>query len=65
MGSKKRYSKPTDNAKDLYKRLQVEIVKLFKKNWDKIKNDKIVPFEQDLKKVNCKSKKVEQYDRID
>ena len=27
----------TDNAKDLYKRLQLEIVKLFKKNWQKIK----------------------------
>ena len=36
--------------KDLYIRLQVEIVKLFKKNWDKIKNNKIVPFEQGTKK---------------
>ena len=63
---KKVVSKPTDNAKDLYIRLQVEIVKLFKKNWDKIKNNKIIPFEQEHKKVNLKAKKdVEQYDRID
>ena len=63
---KKVVSKPTDNAKDLYIRLQVEIVKLFKKNWDKIKNDKIVPFEQGTKKSKFKSKKdVEQYDHID
>ena len=65
MGSKVN-SKPTDNAKDLYKRLQVEIVKLFKKNWDKIKNNKIINFEQEQKKSKYKSKKdVEQYDRID
>ena len=38
---KKVSSEPTDDAKDLYKRLQIEIVNLFKKNWKKIKNDEI------------------------
>ena len=57
---------PTDNAKDLYKRLQLEIVKLFKKNWKKIKNDKIKPFKQRKRYSSFKKKEdVNKYDHID
>ena len=63
---KKVNSKPTDDAKDLYKRLQSEIVKLFKKNWENIKNDKILSFEQIKVNNSFKNKKdVSQYDCID
>ena len=56
----------TDNAKDLYKRLQLEIVKLFKKNWKKIKNDQIKPYNQRKKNSSFKKKAdVNKYDHID
>ena len=59
-------SKPTDNAKDLYIRLQNEIVKLFKENWKDIQNDKIKSFNQGQEKNNFKSKcDVEKYNYID
>ena len=40
MGPEKVDNMATDNAKDLYKRLQFEIVKLFKKNWKKLRMTK-------------------------
>ncbi|MDC3024400.1 formyltransferase family protein [Alphaproteobacteria bacterium] len=63
---KKVNSESTDDAKDLYKRLQIEIVNLFKKNWKKIKNDEIKPFEQKKLLGSFKKKKeVNSYDCID
>ena len=38
---------PFDTAKTIYARLQVEIVELFKSNWEKIKFGEIRPFNQD------------------
>ena len=50
---------PTDNAKDLYKRLQFEIVKLFKKKiGKKLKNDQIKPFKQEKSILLLRRKKM-------
>ena len=46
--------------------MQLEIIKLFKKNWKKIKNDKIKPFQQRKKNSSFKKKEdVNKYDFID
>ena len=63
---KKIKTETTDNAKDLYDRLQKEIVKLFKENWDKIRNNKIKPFNQSNINTSFKTKKdVQKYDFIE
>jgi methionyl-tRNA formyltransferase len=45
--SRKVESKPTDTASDLYRRLQAEIVKLFKEVWPSVISGAIEPLEQD------------------
>ncbi len=63
---KKIRPKCTDNAKDLYDRLQKEIVELFKKNWDKIRNDEVEPYKQSNKNASFKTKRdASKYDLIE
>ena len=55
-----------DTSGSMYKKLQNEIIDLFKENWKKIKTGKIKPFPQDEKKAIYKSKKeIEKLDFID
>ena len=57
---------PTETAKDLYLRLQQEIVALFKETWEDIMQDKIIPQPQDHSSAVYHSKSsVAQYDHID
>ena len=48
---------PTDTAKDIYDRLQVEIVQLFKNKWDDIRNSEIRATAQDETLATYHSKK--------
>jgi methionyl-tRNA formyltransferase len=48
---------PTETAKDIYDRLQSEIVSLFKVNWEKIKKSEIQPYSQDESKAIYHAKK--------
>ncbi|MBK7973132.1 MAG: hypothetical protein IPK07_07585 [Deltaproteobacteria bacterium] len=57
---------PTDTAKDIYDRLQVDIVDLFKDRWEDIECGKIAPSPQDERLAVYHSKKeIEELDRID
>ena len=57
---------PTDNAKELYTRLQNTIIKLFKSKWNDIRLGKILPFEQNHKKaIYFRKKDAVKYDKID
>lgn len=56
----------TETAKDIYDRLQNEIVDLFKVNWGKIKKGEIIPSSQDESKAIYHAKKeIEELDLID
>jgi len=48
--------KPTDTAKEIYNRLQREIVDLFIAKWDKIKNNELDAIPQDESKANYHAK---------
>lgn len=48
--------KPTDTAKEIYNRLQREIVDLFIAKWDKIKNNQLDVIPQDESKANYHAK---------
>jgi methionyl-tRNA formyltransferase len=57
---------PTDTAKELYERLQVEIVALFENSWANIKNGVLVPVPQDSALAVYHSKnEIESLDYID
>ncbi len=57
---------PTDTAKDLYIRLQKEIVSLFEENWRDIKLDNLEPAPQDHEKATYHAKKeIEKLDKIE
>ncbi|MBM2815996.1 MAG: hypothetical protein HW421_2758 [Ignavibacteria bacterium] len=56
----------TDNAGTVYKKLQEEIIQLFKDNWNKIRNNDITPIQQDHSKAIYRKKKdIENLDFID
>lgn len=58
-------SKPTDIASDLYRRLQAEIVNLFKEVWPSIISGSIEPLEQDHSLASYNQKKdILKYDHI-
>ena len=55
-----------DTAKEIYIRLQDEIVKLFKENWDAIKEGHLIPYDQDeLKAVYRKKNEINNLDKLD
>lgn len=55
-----------DTAFTIHKRLQKELVKLFKKTWPKIKNGKIQAFSQDSSKaIYHKKLEVDKFDKLD
>lgn len=57
---------PTETAKDIYDRLQDEIVQLFELNWGKIKSGEVQPFSQDESKAIYHAKReIESLDLID
>jgi methionyl-tRNA formyltransferase len=57
---------PTDTAKDIYDRLQVEIFTLFKEKWCDIKSNNIQPFPQNEDMANYHAKgEIGNLDRID
>lgn len=56
----------TDTAKEIYERLQIEIVKLFKLHWDEIRRHKIEATAQDKSVANYHAKKeIDSLDHID
>ena len=56
---------PDDTSKTIYERQRKEIVKLFKKNWNKIKNNELKPFQQnESKAIYRKKTDINKFDRI-
>ena len=49
--------RPTDTAKSLYDRLQVEIVALFKETWPKVVAGETDPFQQNEEEANYQKKR--------
>ncbi|WP_434630395.1 formyltransferase family protein [Chromobacterium sp. CV08] len=57
---------PTDTAKDIYDRLQQEIIALFQQKWDDIKHGRITPtLQNEAGAVYHGKKEIEGLDRID
>ena len=56
---------PHDTSKTIYDRQRKEIIKLFKKNWNKIKNNELKPFQQnESKAIYRKKTDINKFDRI-